>query len=112
MLFLLSFSVQAQESAFSANHQKMALLPGEVNNVSIVDGDLYCYASGVLLLAQRSGEQLLGFWADTTFVKIAEDVQYVIRHPSTGDLYFTQLDRQGQSYLFCANKASVLADVD
>lgn len=106
LLFLLSFSVQAQESAFSANHQKMALLPGEVNNVSIVDGDLYCYASGVLLLAQRSGEQLLGFWADTTFVKIAEDVQYVIRHPSTGDLYFTQLDRQGQSYLFCAKEGN------
>ena len=104
LLILLSFAVQAQESAFSANHQKMALLPGEVKNVSIVDGDLYCYASGVLLLAQRSGEQLLGFWADTSFVKIAEDVQYVIRHPSTGDLYFTQLDRKDRSYLFCAKE--------
>ena len=85
-LLLLSISTQGQESAFSATHQKMALLPGEVNNVSIVDGNLYCYASGVLLLAQRSGEQLLGFWADTSYVKIAEDIEYVIKHPSTGDL--------------------------
>lgn len=103
-LLLLSISTLGQESAFSATHQKMALLPGEVNNVSIVDGNLYCYASGVLLLAQRSGEQLLGFWADTSYVKIAEDIEYVIKHPSTGDLYFTRIDKHGQSYLFYAQE--------
>ncbi len=94
----------AQGSAFSVNHQKMALLPGEVCNVSIVDGDLYCYASEVLLLAQRSGEQLLGFWADTSFVKMAENIEYVVRHPSTGELYFTQRNRNGVSYLYLAHE--------
>lgn len=92
-------TVEAQESAFNATHQKMALLPGEVCNVSIVDGTLYCYASDVLLQAQRSDEQLLGFWADTTFVKIAEGVEYVVRHPG-GDIYFTQRDRKGRSLLY------------
>lgn len=89
----------AQQSAFSASHQKMALLPGQVRNVSIVDGTLYCYASGVLLQAQRSSEQLLGFWADTNFVKLADGVNYVVRQPG-GDIYFTQPDKKGRSTLF------------
>ena len=94
-------AVNAQESAFAADHQKMALLPGDVSGVSIVDGDLYCYASQVLLTAQRSGGQLLGFWADTTIARIAPDVNYVVRHPGTGDLYFTQTDRRDNSQLYC-----------
>lgn len=101
MLATFMGGLKAQQSAFSATQQKMALLPGEVGNVSIVDGNLYCYASDVLLLAQRSGEQLLGFWADTTFVRLAENIEYVVRHPGTGDLYFTQRNKHGISYLFC-----------
>ena len=105
LAFLLPpLTSSAQESAFNATQQKMALLPGEVSNVSIVDGDFYCYGSGILLIAQRSGEQLLGFWADTSLVKQAEDVEYVVRHPSTGDLYFTQRNRNGDSYLFMAKE--------
>lgn len=102
--YLSPFTSQAQESAFSANHQKMALLPGEVNGVSIVDGKLYCYASEVLLVAQRSGEQLLGFWADTDFVKLTEGINYVVKHPTTGDLYFTSHDKTGRSVLYCYHK--------
>lgn len=96
----LCFGAAAQESAFTADHQKMALLPGEVSGVSIVDGDIYCYASQVLLTAQRSGGHLLGFWADTTITRVAPEVNYVVRHPGTGDLYFTQLDRRGNSRLY------------
>lgn len=97
---LSPLTLRAQESAFSANHQQMALLPGNVNNVSFVDGELYCFASRVMLVAQRNGEQLLGFWADTNFVKIDPDMEYVIRHPVTGDIYFTKRDKNERSYLY------------
>ena len=93
-------ALTAQESAFTATNQDMAVLPGGAVNLSVVDGDLYCYASGVLLKAQRSGQQLLGFWADTEYVKLNEGVNYVTRHPS-GDIYFTSLDKKGNSRLFC-----------
>ena len=56
-LLLSHMSLVAQVSAFPATNQAMALLPDEVNNLSIVDGDLYCYASGVLLKSQRAGQQ-------------------------------------------------------
>ena len=99
-LFSPFFNLSAQGSAFVANEQRMAILPGNVKNVSFVDGELYCYASGVMLKAQRSGEQLLGFWADTDYVRLEEGVEYVVKHPTTGDVYFTKRDNKGRSFLF------------
>lgn len=96
---LAALSAAAQVSAFPAVNQRMALLPGEVGNLSVVDGDLYCYASGALLKAQRSGEQMLGFWPDTVFVALNEEVDYVVKHPVTGDYYITYLDKKGRSRL-------------
>lgn len=94
-------SLKAQVSAFPAVNQRMAILPDGVEGLSIVDGDLYCYASGVLLKSQRIGEQMLGFWPDTAFVALNVDVNYVVRHPSTGDIYLTYIDKKGRSRLMC-----------
>lgn len=94
-------TLRAQESAFEAHRQAMALLPGSVANVSVVDGELYCHSSGVLLKAQRSGQQLLGFWADTSFSKFSEGIEFAVRHPRSGKLYFTMRDKKGRSYLYC-----------
>ena len=51
--------VMAQGSAFVATHQHRAILPGDVKNVSFVDGDMYCYSSGVMLKVQRSGDVVI-----------------------------------------------------
>ena len=108
LIFNFQFSIltpcYAQESAFSASQQSMAVLPGRVSNVSVVDGNLYCFSSEVLLRAQRSGQQLLGFWADTAFSKFAEGIDYVVRHPQSGHLYFTLRDKKGRSYLYCGTQ--------
>lgn len=97
-------SLHAQESAFEAHRQALAILPGSVANVSVVDGELYCHSSGVLLKAQRSGQQLLGFWADTSFSKFSEGIDYAVRHPQSGQLYFTMRDKKGRSYLYCGTR--------
>ncbi|MBR1549874.1 MAG: carboxypeptidase regulatory-like domain-containing protein [Bacteroidales bacterium] len=99
-LLLAHGSLRAQGSAFVANRQHMAILPGNVMNVSFVDGDMYCFAAGVMLKAQRSGEQLLGFWADTNFARLNENVEFVVRQPRTGDIYFTARDDKGRSFLY------------
>ena len=100
LIVTMQHSATAQKSAFSATNQSMAVLPGEVENLSIVDGDLYCYASGIFLKAQRGGEQIVGFWPDTTYVRLDPEVNYVVRHPVTGDIYFTSIDKKGRSLLF------------
>ena len=99
LLLALPAVTVAQVSAFPATNQRMAILPDGVEGLSILDGDLYCFASGVLLKSQRAGEQMLGFWPDTTFVALDERVNYVVRHPSTDDVYFTLIDKKGRSRL-------------
>lgn len=100
---VLPMGLLAQGSVFVANQQKMALLPGRVKNVSFMDGQLFCYTSGVMLKAERSGEQLLGFWADTNYVTLREGVDYVVRNRMTGEVFFTARDKKGRSYLYCCS---------
>ena len=100
---LSPLTLRSQGSAFMANQQRMAVLPDEVTNVSMVDGDLHCFSAGVLLKAQRSGKQLQGFWADTVYVRLRENVEYVVKQPVTGDIYITARDKKGDSYLYCCS---------
>ena len=97
---LISTTMVAQQSAFVAHRQNMAVLPGEVSNLAIVDSTLYCFAADVLLQAQRTDDLIVGFWADTTYSLLADGIEYIVRHPSSGDIYFTARDKKGRSFLF------------
>ena len=92
--------VMAQGSAFVATPQHTVFLPGEVRNISFVDGKFRCLASGVMLTLQRNGEQLTGFWPDTTYARLEENVEYVVRQPVTGNIFFTSRDKNGHSFLY------------
>lgn len=96
---LMALAATAQESAFTADAQRLARLPMGARNVTVVDSNLYCYAGGVLMRAQRIGGDVLGFLPDTVFTRLNGNVDYVVRHPS-GDLYFTAKDSKGRSTLF------------
>lgn len=97
---LSPLTLQAQQSDFIVHRQQRIILPHQVGSVSYLDSNFYCYASGVLLKAQRGGDRFANFRPDTTLVKLDADINYVVRHPSTGDLYFTTLDGKGRSFLF------------
>ncbi len=90
----------AQQSPISVNVQRLTSLPGEISSLSVVDGELYCHSSGVLLKACRKGEQIASFHPDTLFARHDEGVEYVVRHPASGELYFTRRNAKGQSYLY------------
>ncbi len=108
MIFNFQFSIfnsaLAQSSDYVLNRQQRTFLPNQVTSVSVDDSILYCYASGVMLQVQQSEGQLTGVQIDTALVKLDENINYVVRHPSTGDLYFTSLDKKGRSYLFCCHE--------
>lgn len=91
----------AQPSAFRAQHHSSATLPEGNVSLFFVDSNLYCNASGVILVAQCSGHQVTGFVPDTDFVKLDENIDYVVRHPVNGDLYFTVKDKKEFSTLYC-----------
>lgn len=97
-LHLSPFTLQAQESPFSAVCQRHAVLPADIEAMAVVDSDLYCYASGVLLKATRNGETISALLPDTSLIAMVPDATFVVRHPS-GDLYATKPDRKGRSSL-------------
>lgn len=98
-IFLISPStLSAQESVFQATLQRHAALPGNIDGLTFVDGDLYCYSSGIMLKATRYGETVTALLPDTLLAAISPEATYITRHPS-GDLYLTQPDRKGRSSL-------------
>lgn len=106
-LLLTTFGLQsaeAQTGVFRSQSQPMAVLPDGSQGLSMVGGELYASSAGVLLHAQRNQADILGFVVDTTFVKIDDDITYVVRHTLTGDLYFTARDRKGRSHLYCSHR--------
>ena len=108
LIFLFTISLfgvaAAQNGAFVSREQTHALLPSHPRGLSMVDNDLCLYASDLLFKASRQGGDVMGFMADTEYVKLDESVNYVVRHPSTGDIYFTSLDRKGRSTLYCSHR--------
>ena len=94
----------AQNGVFLSREQPHATLPSRPQGLSVVDNDLCLYASEIFLKACRQGSDVMGFMADTEYVKLDENINYVVRHPSTGDLYFTRLDRKGRSVLYCSHR--------
>lgn len=104
LLLLPCSHAAAQGVAFASHEHPMALFPGQPQGLSVVDSDLLVYSSGVLLKTHRLGDDVVGYKPDTAFVKLDEDVNYVVRHPVSGDLYFTRLDRKGHSCLYFSHR--------
>lgn len=96
----------AQPSTFKLMPQPQVQLPDDVETAFLLSGKLYCYASGVLFNVERDYERLLSFTADTDFVKLSPDIDYIIRHPENGDIYFTARDRKGRSQLYRCQRES------
>lgn len=100
MLIPLPAAMQAQPSAFRVVHQTSAALPDSAVGTFFFDGNLYCSASGVVLLAEQEGGQVLRFVPDTLLLRYDESLDYAVRHPVSYDLYFTVRDRKGRSCLY------------
>ena len=87
----------------SALHAQ-AVLPSAPQSVGYVNGRLHVYSAGVLLAAQYKDDDIVTFTPDTFFVKIDDDITYVVQQPETGDYYYTAPDRKGRSCLYVAHR--------
>ena len=105
-VFHCSFYSHAQPSTFRVQPQSRVQLPDSVESAFVLGGKLYCYSSGVLFAVERDYERLLSYTADTDYVKLSPDINYIVRHPESGDLYFTARDRRGRSVLYRCQRES------
>ena len=94
----------AQESVFEATRHQSAVLPDGADMLSLLDSNLYCHATGLLLQAKRLENKVYCFVPDTLLAPLGEGVNYAVRHRQDGDIYFTACDRHGVSRLYVAIK--------
>ena len=93
-------TLRSQESAFEARRQQQAVTPGRAESLMILDGELYCQAAGVILKTLRNGSEIKGLEIDTVFARIDDAMEYAVRNPLDGKLYYTKRDRDGRSQLY------------
>ena len=103
VLTVLPVATRGQATAFRDVHQVSAVVPEGESTLFMLDGTLYCYTNDVILAAQRRGDDILRFAPDTQLVKLNDALSHAVRHPVSGDLYFTAPDKKGFSELYCSH---------
>ena len=92
----------AQPVPFASVGQPLAQLAEAPQSLFLLDSHLYVASSGVLLQGRRLGTDIVGFVPDTLLASIDDGIDYVVRHPGSGELYYTCTDRRGRRSLHAA----------
>lgn len=102
LLLMVGVSAAAfsQSSTFRLQPCVQGRVPEGITDAFVLGGELYCYASDVLFVLQRDGDRVASFRVDTDYVKLDENINYIVRHPVEGILYFTARDKKGRSCLY------------
>ncbi|MBR1799673.1 MAG: carboxypeptidase regulatory-like domain-containing protein [Bacteroidales bacterium] len=99
-LFFGGAEIGAQGSAFKVQRQDMVRLADDITSMWIDNGTLYLHTEGLVLCATRDGENVFSLVADTMWLQADPDVDYAVRKPDDGKLYFTKPDKNGYSRLY------------
>lgn len=75
--------------------QNWVVLPTATRNLSVIDGKLYCYSGGLLLSASVSSGSIVSLVGDTAHVPLDEKMDYVVKNPATGNIFYTRSDSHG-----------------
>lgn len=90
-----------QPDAYAAVSRPAAVsLPGNEAALMMLDNNLWVSSAGLLLRAECSRDEILSLEADVVMNAIDEDVVYVVRHPYTGNLFYSTRDRRGRVSLY------------
>ncbi|MCQ2273420.1 MAG: carboxypeptidase regulatory-like domain-containing protein [Bacteroidales bacterium] len=96
VLLLLSCMAMAQRLQVAA--QDNIRLPWGVKNLTMVDGRLYGCSNGVMVAAAIEGTDLYALQPDTLPHFLGESLEYVVRNPRDGHLYFSHKDERSGKY--------------
>lgn len=91
ILLLLAFSLvaSAQTEAFlTIGPQNNIKLPWGLYNLSVVDGCLYGCSEGMMMTAAVSGDYAIAMEPDTLLQHADPNLNYVVRNPRDGRLYY------------------------
>ena len=98
LVLLLSGKIEAQTP------QSLVTLPAATSGVSVVDGHLYCYSDGLRFAVRRINGNVVALEGDTLWSRLDEDVNYVVRNPRTGNIFFTTLSKNQSELYECVRR--------
>lgn len=96
-LVVLFACTQLVAQPLSVTFQHLAVFPANVSNLSIVDGQLYAYSGGLHLCLPRISGAVTGVVGDTVWSNLDNRLDYVVRNPRTGNLFFTSASKKGSA---------------
>ena len=101
---LASWAGFAQTDAFlTIGRQDNVKLPWGLYNLSVVDGRLYGCSEGMMMTEVQAGDYVWAMVPDTMLKRMHEGLQYVVRNPRDGHLYFC-VAVEGTSQLYVREK--------
>ncbi|MBR1517162.1 MAG: carboxypeptidase regulatory-like domain-containing protein [Bacteroidales bacterium] len=92
-------SLLAQDRT-ALRHQDLVSLPAETYNGFCFDGRFYSASPDLLMEATFSSATITSLLGDTMFYTIDEDIDYALRHPITGNIFFTTVNKRGFHTLY------------
>lgn len=98
-----SMPVLAQPSAYKAIGQPMAVLPTDPLYMSWIDSVVVATSDRLMMTSRFRDHELTGFVPDTVFVRIDQDIDYIVSRPQSTSYFYTLHDRKGRIQLYTAN---------
>ena len=95
LTFLLCGRIAAQP--LSVDPQHLAIFPGSVSNLSLLDGEMYAYSEGLFLHLPRITGSVTAAVGDTLWGVLDKDVSYIVRNPRTGNIFFQTTTKSGST---------------
>ena len=101
LLCLTCLSASAQEEVlYSVSEQRHLPLPWGLNNLTILDSNLYAAADGFLLCSPIDDGTILALQPDTSFRHYEVLPDYILRRPNDQRFYFTIANPRGTKRLY------------
>lgn len=101
LLLALSLGASAQTEAFlTISPQNNIKLPWGLYNLSVVDGRLYGCSEDMMMTAVVSHDYVIAMEPDTLLQHADPDLNYVVRNPRDGLLYYTVGGSDGCNRLY------------
>lgn len=95
LTFLLCGRIAAQ--SLSVDPQPLAVFPGTVSNLSLLDGEMYAYTQGLSVHLPRISGNVTAVVGDTLRIGLDKNLSYLVRNPRTGNLFFSTPSSHGST---------------
>lgn len=95
-----AFAQKAINQSVCVTEVDNVVLPAQVSNLFWLDGHLCISAGGMVFSARCQGANTADAVIDTFLLSVDPEINYAVRQPHTGQLFYTKNDSKGKTFLY------------